>query len=231
MFTVAVIARKGGVGKSTLAFSSACDAAENGYRVLLVSADPQGDSARWAKGLDARVRPDDHFESTHGFAVLFSPRVPPAAELEEYDLVIVDLPPSAEAVAWVRPQMWLIPVDGRNALEDTIPILRAMASQGGRIVFVPNKCDAAGLGVEQGLLAGLKVLTTNLKGSLCLEPIPDSSAVARVGEYGLPPWKVPYGVRTQGTAAVLAVCAFIRTSAGKPRPRRRATSTSVERRR
>lgn len=231
MFTVAVIARKGGVGKSTLAFSAACDAAENGYRVLLVSADPQGDSAKWAKGLDARVRPDDRFESPHGFAVLFSARVPPAMELEEYDLVIVDLPPSAEAVGWVRPQMWLIPVDGRNAVEDTMPILRAMLAQGGKIVFAPNKCDAAGLGVEQGLLAGLKVLTANYRGSQVLDPIPDSASVARVGEYGLPPWKVPYGVRTQGATAVLAVCAFIRASVGKPRPRRRGTPTAAERRR
>lgn len=229
MYTVAVIARKGGVGKSTLAFSSACDAAEEGYRVMLVSADPQGDSARWAKGVDTRVRPDDRFESTHGFTVLFSPRVPPPEELAEFDLVIVDLPPVAEAVAWVRPQMWLIPLDGRNALEDTLPILRAMRSQGGKIVFVPNKADAAGMGTEQVLKDGLQALLKQLPGGVCLESIPESSAVARVGEFGLPPWKVPYGARTNGAAAVVAVCAFIRGEAGKPKARAKRKTPAASR--
>lgn len=233
MYTVAVMVRKGGVGKSTLAFSAACDAAGAGYRVLLVSADPQGDSAKWAKGLDSRVRPDDRFESSHGFTVLFSPRMPPAEELAEFDLVVVDLPPVAEAVAWVRPQMWLIPLDGRNALEDTMPILRAMVSQGGKLVFVPNKSDAPGMGAEQGLLDGIRAVARNYPGSTILEAIPDSSAVARVGEYGLPPWQVPYGARTQGAAAVVEVCAFVRAAVGPPQPRkkRKATGASAERRR
>ena len=229
MYKVNSFVRKGGAGKSTLAFSLACYAAEMGYRVLLVSADPQGDSAKWAKGLDTRVRPDDRFESKHGFSVLFSSRVPPDEELAEYDLVIVDLPPVAEAVVWVRPQMWLIPLDGRNALEDTMPVMRAMVSQGGKIVFVPNKADAAGLGVEAGLLEGLQVLMRNIQGSVCLEPVPDSSSVARSAEYGEPPWRVPYGARTQGAAAVIAVCAFVCASVGKPKPKRKAKATDRRR--
>ena len=233
MYKVAVFVRKGGPGKSTLSFSLACYAVDMGYRVLLVSADPQGDSAKWAKGLDSRVRPDDHFESRHGFAVLFSSRVPRDEELAEYDLVIVDLPPVAEAVAWVRPQMWLIPLDGRNALEDTMPCLRAIRSQGGRIVFAPNKADAAGLGIEQTLLDGLQVLLNQIPGSVRLEPIPDSMAVARVGEYGEPPWRVPYGQRMEGTAAMIAVCKVILAAVGKPRPRprRKATETVADWRR
>lgn len=220
MFIVAVIVRKGGAGKSTVAFSVACDATDNGYRVLLVSADPQGDSARWAKGLDGRVRPDERFESReHGFTVLYSARIPSPDELAEFDLVVVDLPPTAEAVAWVRPNMWLVPIDGRNALEDTMPILRAMTSQGGKLVFVPNKCDAAGLGIEATLLTGLKGVTQRFPGSVLLDPIPDSMAVARVGEYAQPPWKVPYGVRTKGAEAVVAICEYVRTTAGRPKAR------------
>lgn len=228
MFKVNSFVRKGGAGKSTLAFSVACYAAEKGYRVLLVSADPQGDSAKWAKGLDSRVRPDDHFESRHGFSVLFSSRVPPDAELGEYDLVVVDLPPVAEAVAWVRPQMWLIPLDGRNALEDTLPVIRAMVSQGGKIVFAPNKSDAAGLNLEADLLEGLHGLMRSIPGSVCLDPIPDSSAVARAAEYGEPPWRVPYGVRTQGAAAVVSVCDFVCTAVGKPKPKPKARRKAPE---
>ncbi len=226
MYILAVIVRKGGAGKSTLAFSAACDAAEHGYRVLLVSADPQGDSARWAKGPDARIRPDDRFESPHGFSVLYSANVPPADELTAYDLVIVDLPPVAEAVMWVRPHMWLMPMDGRNALEDTLPILRAMRSQGGKMVFVPNKADAAGMGTEQVLREGIQAAMRLQPGSVCLDSIPDSAAVARVGEYALPPWKTPYGPKTLGAAAVRVVCAYVRAAAGKPKARTKPKTTA-----
>lgn len=221
MFTTAVAARKGGVGKSTLSFSLACDAAENGYRTLLVSADPQGDSAKWAKGLDARIRPDEHFTSGYGFDVRFTSHVPEAAEVTEYDLMVVDLPPVAEAIRWVRPNLWLIPIDGRNALEDTMPIFGPMMLQGGRLVFVPNKADVAGTGVEAMIRAGLDSVAQLHRDSIVLAGVPESSAVARVAEYGAPPWKVPYGARTAGANAVAEVCAFVRAAVGPPQPRGR----------
>jgi chromosome partitioning protein len=50
MRVVAVVANKGGVGKSTLAFQVAAELARRGERVLAVDADPQADLTRYARG-------------------------------------------------------------------------------------------------------------------------------------------------------------------------------------
>ena len=50
MRVVAVVANKGGVGKSTLAFQVAAETARRGLRVLAVDADKQADLTRYARG-------------------------------------------------------------------------------------------------------------------------------------------------------------------------------------
>jgi CobQ/CobB/MinD/ParA nucleotide binding domain len=200
---VAVFVCKGGAAKSTVSFSLACRAAAgNRRRVLLVSTDPQGDSARWAGGGDRLLRRDDPWETEHGFTVLWSPgRVP---DLTQYgvDLVIVDMPPQAEAVTWVRPVLWLVPLDGRNALLDTMPVLPAMRAQGGIIVWWPNRIEVAGLLAERQLLAAAKEIPE----TFLLKSIPASGSVARVAECYLPPWETPYGKGTEGTVVVEQGC-------------------------
>src|SRR4249920_1938204 len=47
MLTVAVIAQKGGVGKTTLALHLAVEAAKGG-RVVIIDTDPQASAAQWA---------------------------------------------------------------------------------------------------------------------------------------------------------------------------------------
>lgn len=62
MKTVLVASSKGGVGKSTIATHLAAQAALAGQRTVLVDADPQGSSTRWAQrraGLDSAVLPID----------------------------------------------------------------------------------------------------------------------------------------------------------------------------
>ena len=53
MFTVALIARKGGAGKTTLALHLAVEAAKTGP-VVLIDTDPQASAAQWA---DSRRAP------------------------------------------------------------------------------------------------------------------------------------------------------------------------------
>jgi chromosome partitioning protein len=62
MKTILVASSKGGAGKTTLASHLAAQAALDGKRTVLVDADPQGSSTRWAQrraGLDSAVLPID----------------------------------------------------------------------------------------------------------------------------------------------------------------------------
>ena len=62
MKTILVASSKGGVGKTTIASHLAARSALDGQRTVLVDADPQGSSMRWAErraGLDSAVLPID----------------------------------------------------------------------------------------------------------------------------------------------------------------------------
>lgn len=62
MKTVLVASSKGGVGKTTIATHLAAQSAVAGQRTVLVDADPQGSSTRWAQrraGLSSAVLPID----------------------------------------------------------------------------------------------------------------------------------------------------------------------------
>ncbi|HET7126435.1 MAG TPA: ParA family protein, partial [Lysobacter sp.] len=62
MKTVLVASSKGGVGKTTIATQLAAQSALAGKRTVLVDADPQHSSIRWAErraGLDSAVLPVD----------------------------------------------------------------------------------------------------------------------------------------------------------------------------
>ena len=62
MKTVLVASSKGGVGKTTIATHLAAHAALDGLNTVLVDADPQGSSTRWAhrrSTLDSAVLPLD----------------------------------------------------------------------------------------------------------------------------------------------------------------------------
>lgn len=62
MKTILVASSKGGVGKTTIATHLAAQSALAGQRTVLVDADPQGSSTRWAQrraGMDSAVLPVD----------------------------------------------------------------------------------------------------------------------------------------------------------------------------
>jgi chromosome partitioning protein len=62
MKTILVASSKGGVGKTTIATHLTAQSALDGRRTVLVDADPQGSSTRWAQrraGLDSAVLPVD----------------------------------------------------------------------------------------------------------------------------------------------------------------------------
>ena len=91
MKTLAILARKGGAGKTTLAVHLAVIAAQAGKRVLLVDTDPQRSTAAWW-----RSRPATMPELVECDAEKLAP-VLKAAKAAKVDLVVVDTRPSVEA--------------------------------------------------------------------------------------------------------------------------------------
>src|SRR5271166_7046932 len=91
MRTVALLARKGGTGKTTLAVHLAVIAAEAGRRVLLVDTDPQRSAGDWWRVRNADVPRLVECPAKRVGMVL------EAAEDDGIDLVVVDTRPSVEA--------------------------------------------------------------------------------------------------------------------------------------
>lgn len=90
MKTLAILSRKGGAGKTTLAIHLAVAAESAGRRVLLVDCDPQRSATRWfeARGADTPML-------VSADAVKL-PKIKHAAEADGIELVIVDSRPSVE---------------------------------------------------------------------------------------------------------------------------------------
>ncbi len=89
--TVALLARKGGTGKTTLAVHLAVLAAESGRHVLIVDTDPQHSAGDWRRAREA---------DTPRLVECDAKRVPEVLELarqEGIELVVVDTRPSVEA--------------------------------------------------------------------------------------------------------------------------------------
>jgi chromosome partitioning protein len=91
MQTIAIVSRKGGAGKSTVAVNLAVAAQARGRRVLLADLDPQRSSAE-ALRQRPRLSPAV-FEANAG--KLFQLRH--LCERQSFDLMIVDTPPAPEA--------------------------------------------------------------------------------------------------------------------------------------
>jgi chromosome partitioning protein len=112
MKTVLVASSKGGVGKTTIATHLAAHAALSGQRTVIIDADPQGSSTRWAErrvGLDSAVLPIagasrqraawNSLPSDSQRVVIDAPAGAMAADLENWlehaDSVVVPVLPSA----------------------------------------------------------------------------------------------------------------------------------------
>ncbi len=146
MKTIAVMSRKGGAGKSTLAVHMATAAVASGKRVVLVDMDPQRSSLEWAR---ERVNPWPMVIEGRAGALFTTHR---AAERENIDLLIVDSRSSADAEAAeaakladlclivVRPNFFDLQAVGR-----TVQMVANMRRQG---LFVLNQAPVRRNGIE-----------------------------------------------------------------------------------
>lgn len=93
MDIVAIIAQKGGTGKTTLAVSLAVAATRAGLMVAVVDLDPQASACNWADRRDADFPVVISAQSTRLDHVLR------AAREQAADLLLIDTPPRAEQTA------------------------------------------------------------------------------------------------------------------------------------
>lgn len=101
MRTLAVLSRKGGTGKTTVAVHMAVAAENAGHKTLIADLDPQHSASDWYAERLARTKTPAVTEARVGS--LFTHRL--AAQREGYDLMVIDTRPSTdiecvEAVRW-----------------------------------------------------------------------------------------------------------------------------------
>jgi chromosome partitioning protein len=126
MKTILVASSKGGAGKTTIATHLAAQAALSGKHTVLVDADPQRSSTRWAErraGLDSAVLPLDGSKAARGWQ---------RALPENTQFVVIDAAAGAMAHELMpfleRADAVLVPVlPSTLDIEATVPFLDSLA--------------------------------------------------------------------------------------------------------
>lgn len=204
MTLVAVFNNKGGIGKTTFSAHLAIYAASHRIRTLAIGLDRQGDLVRWLAKGDHDLSSQTYFEYNDYLSVLYSPMMLPSAEdMANYEFIVADCPPNIEVIDTVTADIWLVPLDGRLAMENLGNIYHALRAAEGNIMLVLNRCDMIG----KRALEGLKHAAHQIPhATVRKKPIPSSAAIAKAAEYFRPAWEVPYGKGTYGDKALRSLC-------------------------
>ena len=124
---IGVLNQKGGVGKTTLSLNLASAYADEGQKVLIVDADPQGSSLRWSSARAEGIAP--LFPVVGMAKPSISRELPVMAK--DYDVVVVDGAPRVSELgraAIMASDVILMPVQPSPfdiwATEDTVQLIR-----------------------------------------------------------------------------------------------------------
>lgn len=204
--SIAIVARKGGVGKSTIAGNLAVALEQMGRNVVALDCDPQGSLAAWAEMRDPEAETPALGRLVHRVEASDPVRLRTALEraLATVDRAVIDTPPGfdkpALAAALVA-DLVLVPcgpspfdmVATRDVLEIIGQAQAQRRDKGPKIALVPSKVTRSGLGDD--LPAGLRELghavlpairqrtafaRSALDGRTVLEAEPNSSAADEV---------------------------------------------------
>jgi chromosome partitioning protein len=147
MDTIAVVAEKGGVGKTTLSLSLAVAAVQAGRRVAVLDTDPQATASKWT---DRREPEMPWVVPTH--AARLSAALD-QARAQNVDFVVIDTQPhsgSDATEAARRADVVLVPVEPHMFALETLPKLADLLKLAGNppVLFVINKAAAQGKEAE-----------------------------------------------------------------------------------
>jgi chromosome partitioning protein len=143
MYIIAVIAEKGGVGKTTLALDLAVTASQKKHTVALLDVDPQATASKWT----------DRRESEHPWVVpTHAARLAAAieqAKRQGVDFIVIDTPPHSAtdaAEAARRADVVLTPVEPHLFALETVSKLSDLLKVAGNppAFFVVNKAPVQG---------------------------------------------------------------------------------------
>ena len=148
MYTVAVIAEKGGVGKTTIALALAVGAVRAGKRSAVIDTDPQATASKWT---DRRTDEFPWVVATH------AARLKAAidqAQAQGVDFLVIDTPPHAgtdAAEAARLADVVVIPVEPHLFTLETLPKLADLLKLAGNppAFVVVNKASTQGKEGEQ----------------------------------------------------------------------------------
>lgn len=143
MDTFAVVAEKGGVGKTTLSLSLAVAAVRAGRRVAIIDTDPQATASKWT---DRREDEMPWVVPTHAARIAVALE---QAAAQGIDFVIIDTPPHSgtdAAEAARRADLVLVPVEPHLFTLETVPKLADLLRLAGDppVLFVVNKAATQG---------------------------------------------------------------------------------------
>lgn len=211
MKTVSIFNNKGGVGKTTLAVHLALYASQQqNLRTVAIGLDRQGDLLRWLSGGNLAVGDGSVFQHSDLLTAIYSPNQQPNLRFNA-DLCILDAPPSLALAATIFPDLWVVPVDGRLALEDMHNALPDLEASKAKIMVVINRAESGG---ARTIGALKRAIGQTPKITVWPTPVPDSPAIKRAAEYYRGVWDVPYGQTSDGTKAIKGLCAGILRTVG-----------------
>ena len=210
MHTIVFFNNKGGIGKTTLSVHLALFASARRIRTMVVCLGRQGDICRWLARGDCRVHDGLFFRVNDYLQVLYSP-MELSNDIKNIDLLIVDCPPAVEVVDKVTADLWIVPLDGRLAMENLGNIHDSLCRADGSILLVLNRCDLIGKRALEGLRAAARLGPgARVRG----EPNPTPGATAKGAATIRFAWDVPYGRGTQGDQAIQKLCSEVLNDCG-----------------
>ena len=143
MYIIALVAEKGGVGKTTIAIELAVSAVSDGHKVAMLDVDPQATASQWNDRRDAEF---PWVISTHAVRI---PAALERARQENIEIVIIDTPPhsgSDVVQAASQSDLVVLPVEPHLFSLETITKQAALlhAAKNPVAVYVINKAPIQG---------------------------------------------------------------------------------------
>jgi chromosome partitioning protein len=143
MYIIAVVAEKGGAGKTTLSLDLAVTATKKGHKVAILDVDPQATASKWTDR-----RNDEHPWVVPTHAVRLSAAIE-QAKTQGVDFVVIDTPPHSAtdaAEAARRADVVLSPVEPHLFALETVSKLADLLKVAGNppAFFVINKAPTQG---------------------------------------------------------------------------------------